>query len=357
MLIGMTYDLRQEYLNLGYSEEVTAEFDSRDTIDALAQALREQGHETDFIGHVKCLTERLVRGERWDLVFNIAEGLQGFGRESLVPALLDAYEIPYTFSDPLVLAVTLHKATAKRVVRDLGLPTPDFYLVQEAADIKRVDLPLPMFVKPVAEGTGKGITKASKIISQRQLQVMCHEMLAKYHQPVLVERFLPGREFTVGILGTGKHAVPIGIMEVFLNRNAEPDVYSYINKEESERRVEYSIVDDPVARKAVEVALRAYQGLGCRDAGRVDLRADDVGIPNFIEINPLAGLHPEHSDLCIIANMAGINYRNLISSILDSAIERCIAKREKHVQNQGRYRIQPAGIPGPRKLGSLNRCS
>lgn len=322
MRIGLTYDLREEYLALGYQEEETAEFDRRETIDALEQTLQQLGYETDLIGHAKNLAKRLVMGDRWDMVFNIAEGLRGIGREALVPALLDAYDVHYTFSDPLVLSLTLHKAMAKRVVRDLGIPTPDFFVVERESDIGRIDLPLPLFVKPLAEGTGKGITASSKIQNRDLLGAECCRMLAAYRQPVLVERFLPGREFTVGIVGTGDNAVSIGVMEVVLKDNAEPDVYSYVNKERCEELVEYRLADDPTARKATEVALMSYQGFGCRDAGRVDLRVDDRGIPNFMEINPLAGLHPEHSDLCIIAGKAGMNYRNLIRAIMTSAAAR-----------------------------------
>src|SRR5688572_3644321 len=129
MLIGLTYDLRQDYLDDGYTPEQTAEFDSRVTIDGIESALRDLGHQTDRIGRVTWLVERLARGDRWDLVFNIAEGLHGIGREAQVPALLDAYSIPYTFSDPLVCTISLHKPTTKRVVRDLGIPTPDFWVV------------------------------------------------------------------------------------------------------------------------------------------------------------------------------------------------------------------------------------
>ncbi|MEK7244000.1 MAG: D-alanine--D-alanine ligase, partial [Thermodesulfobacteriota bacterium] len=156
MKIGITYDLRDDYIAEGYTEEETAEFDHPRTIDAIEEALRDLGYETDRIGHLRALTRRLVAGDRWDLVFNIAEGLRGFGREAQVPALLDAWEIPYTFSDPLVLSLTLHKGLTKRVIRDFGIPTPDFAVVETPEEIAAMALPFPLFAKPVAEGTGKG---------------------------------------------------------------------------------------------------------------------------------------------------------------------------------------------------------
>lgn len=322
MRIGMTYDLRTDYLAAGYSEDETAEFDRPATIDAIEQAIRNMGHQPVRIGNLAGLIKQLAAGEKWDLVFNIAEGLYGFGRESQVPALLDAYRIPYVFSDPLVLALTLHKGMAKHVVRDLGIPTPDFAVVKFPADIAKVALPYPLFAKPVAEGTGKGVTPTSKIREAAELDKVCRELLATYRQPVLVETYLPGREFTVGIVGNGEAARSIGIMEVILLEKSEPEVYSYHNKEYCEELVEYRAVDDPEARKAVEVALAAWHALNCQDGGRVDLRSDASGRPNFIEVNPLAGLHPEHSDLCIIATKFGISYQKLLSEIIQAALLR-----------------------------------
>lgn len=322
MKFGMTYDLRADYLAAGYGEEETAEFDRPDTIDAIETALQNLGHQTVRIGNIQSLVKRLAAGERWDMVFNIAEGLYGFGREAAVPALLDAYRIPYTFSDPLMLSITLHKAMAKHIIRDLGLPTPDFAVVRTPEDIARINLPYPLFAKPIAEGTGKGVTAASKIAEASQLETVCRELLTTYRQPVLIETFLPGREFTVGIVGNGSMARSIGIMEVVLLENSDPDVYSYRNKEICEEVVEYRAVDDAEAREAVELALKVWHALDCHDSGRVDLRSDASGHPSFIEINPIAGLHPAHSDLCIIAGKFGMSYQQLIAEIVDAALDR-----------------------------------
>ncbi|MBC8461874.1 MAG: D-alanine--D-alanine ligase [Deltaproteobacteria bacterium] len=320
MKIGVTYDLREDYLAEGFSEEETAEFDRHETIRAIEETLKDLGYKTDRIGNIKNLTTRLVAGDRWDMVFNIAEGLRGFGREAQVPAILDAYDIPYTFSDPLVLSLTLHKAMTKHVVRDHGILTPDFCVVMTEYDVSRVNLPFPLFAKPVAEGTGKGITRHSRILTRSKLASICRRLLLTYNQPVLIETFLPGRELTVGILGTGKDAVVIGVMEIIQRDNTEPAVYSYRNKERFEDLVEYRLASDEMAEKAKEMALAVWGMLGCRDAGRVDLRADANGIPNFMEVNPLAGLHPQHSDLCIIANMVGMRYGALMEAIISSAM-------------------------------------
>jgi len=319
MIIGLTYDLRSDYLKEGFNEEETAEFDSESTVDAIDDTLRQLGYFTDRIGHVRRLVDRLARGDRWDLVFNICEGMNGIGREAQVPALLDAYAIPYTFSDPLVLALTLHKGMTKRVVRDAGIPTPDFALVEDVSDIGRINLPFPLFVKPNAEGTGKGIDARSKVNNTKELYEVCHSLLPRFANGLIIETFLPGREFTVAIAGTGEQARSLGVMEVILNETAETNAYTYVNKEYCDDHVGYRMMADQTAKECEAVALAAWRCLNCRDAGRVDIRHDAQGKPGFIEVNPLAGLHPVHSDLPIICNFQGIPFSELIRMIMDSA--------------------------------------
>jgi len=322
MIVGMTYDLRQDYLDDGFSEEQTAEFDRPSTIDAIEQALTRMGHRTRRIGHVRSLVRKLAAGERWDLVFNICEGMFGTGREAQVPALLDAYQIPYTFSGPLILALTLDKAITKRVVRTMGVPTPDFAVVTTPADIAAVDLPFPVFAKPLAEGTGLGIDQTSKIDTREDLAAVCLKLLEKFKQPVLVETFLPGREFTVGVVGSGAAAEAIGTMEVILKPEAQANAYSYVNKENSEELMSYMVPPADLDASCRELALKAWRGLGCLDAGRVDLKMDGSGAVNFLEVNPLAGLHPEHSDLPIICGLVGISFQTLMERIMASACAR-----------------------------------
>jgi D-alanine-D-alanine ligase len=322
--VGLTYDLRDDYLAAGYSEIDTAEFDRADTIDSIETTLIGLGYAVDRIGNVKQLAARLANGDTWDIVFNICEGMHGIGREAQVPALLDAYEIPYVFSDTLVCALTLHKGMTKDVVRAAGVATPDYAVVHEMADVKNVSLPMPLFAKPIAEGTGKGISAQSKINTMAQLRNVCRDLLATHKgQSVLVERFLPGREFTVGIIGTGRKARALATMEIVLLDNADAEVYSYRNKEECEELVQYKLLAAGTLRDEVEsLALRSWRALGCRDAGRIDVRLDDSGEVHFLEVNPLAGIHPEHSDLPIMATMIGMKYKALIGKIMASALLR-----------------------------------
>ncbi|MBN2342264.1 MAG: D-alanine--D-alanine ligase [Deltaproteobacteria bacterium] len=326
MRIGLTYDLRDDYLALGYSHGETAEFDAVETIDSIESALKVLGYETDRIGNIWRLTQRLADGDRWDLVFNIAEGLYGIAREAQVPALLDAYQIPYVFSDPFVLSLTLHKGMAKRVFRDMGIPTADFVEIRSLEELNNVSLPFPLFAKPIAEGTGKGISQESRITCRSQLETVCGALLTQYNQPVLLETYLPGREFTVGITGTGDNAKSVGVIEIVLGTNAEKFAYSFENKENWKGRVTYRPVNDAEAKRAEKTALDAWTGIHCRDGGRVDLRSDENGVPNVIEINPLAGIRPEYSDLPIICDFYGIAYNQLIKQIVDSALERVLTK-------------------------------
>jgi D-alanine-D-alanine ligase len=239
-----------------------------------------------------------------------------------VPAILDVYEIPYTFADPATMAVCLHKGWTKTVVRQAGVPTPDWQVAERLSDLEPSSIRFPVIVKPVAEGTGKGIDASSKVDGIAELRSVASRLLERFRQPVLVERFLPGREFTVGLLGGGETAEVIGMMEIKLLANAERDVYSYTNKEMCEERVAYDFIqgiDDQAAAQAAEIALAAWRAVGGCDAGRVDLRCDAAGRPQMIEINPLAGLHPTHSDLPAIWSAFGGEYRELIHRIVESA--------------------------------------
>ncbi|NOU18218.1 MAG: ATP-grasp domain-containing protein [Bacteroidales bacterium] len=322
LTVGLTYDLRSDYLKEGYSEEETAEFDSEITIESIESTIQKLGYRTERIGNVKALLRDLGKGKKWDLVFNIAEGMYGIGREAQVPAILDVFRIPYVFSDPLVLSLTLHKGLTKRVIRDKGIPTADFAIVETPEDIKDINLPYPLFAKPVAEGTGKGIDSRSKVASPKELDELCRDLLNRFNQPVLVETYLPGREFTVGVVGTGSEAKVVGVMEIVITAKAKESIYSYHTKENWIGTVDYPMATGDDEKKCEEVALGAWRCLGCRDGGRVDLKMDASGVPNFIEVNPLAGINPEHSDLPMLAGKKGIRYEKLLDMIMKSALKR-----------------------------------
>lgn len=319
MRVGLTYDLRAG--GDGGVRESEAEYDDPETIDALVAAIAAAGHTPVRIGGLEALLRALVAGERWDLVFNIAEGRGGFGREAQVPAVLDAYAIPYTFSDPLTLAVSLHKGMAKRLVREAGLPTAEFAVIEDPEDLTSLDLPFPLFAKPVAEGSGIGVSVRGRADDPATLRRIVTELLLRYGEPVLVERYLEGREYTVGVVGTGRRARVLGTLAVEPRALALASLpaYGHEEKEHYEERVRYRLVEGDEARDAETLALAAHRTLGCRDLSRVDVRCDSRGQAHFLEINPLPGLHPVRSDIVILARQRGLAYEALVASVLDEA--------------------------------------
>ena len=319
MKIGLTYDLRSWYIDRGYSMEDTAEFDKKETVDALDDSLKNMGFETEQIGNNFQLIEALAVGKRWDLIFNIAEGLYGDGRESVIPAILDQYRIPYVFSGPVVMGLSLNKHFTKLIVNAAGVPVSPGMLISDIQDIKNCHLEFPLFVKPVSEGTGKGITEKSLVHSSDELKTMIEWIITRFNQPALVEEYLPGREFTVGIVGSGDYSEAIGGMEVICSENLP---YSVEVKENYQQYCQYKPLDKDIEGECKKVALDAWKAIGAVDAGRVDLKGDKNGRICFIEANPLAGLNPIHSDLPILARMYGIEYQKLMEMIMKSARKR-----------------------------------
>jgi D-alanine-D-alanine ligase len=297
----------------------TAEFDKQETVDAIDNSLKQMGHETEPIGNVFQLIEAIAAGKKWDIVFNIAEGLYGDGRESVVPAILDQYKIPYVFSGPVIMGLSLNKHLAKLVVAAAGVPVSPGCLITESKDLNKCKLKYPLFVKPVSEGTGKGITEKSLVNSSEELAKMVEWILTEFRQPALVEEYLPGREFTVGVVGYKEEAAAIGGMEVMTANNLP---YSVEVKENYQNYCKYKPLDTDIIDECKSVALSAWKALNAVDAGRVDLKADRNGKICFIEANPLAGLNPIHSDLPILSRMYGIEYQTLMEMIMKSAIKR-----------------------------------
>ncbi len=323
MRIGLSYDSKEEYLAAGYSALEVMELDDEGVITGLEEALTSLGHRVERIGRGQELARRLVSGDRWDLVFNIAEGMVGRGREAQVPALCELFGQPITFSDSVTCALTLDKGLAKRVVRDSGIPTAPFAVVRTEADAELVTLSAPLFVKPLAEGSSKGVTGHSLVERREELAARCQELLAVFPSGLLVERFLPGREVTVGVVGNGSAATVVGVMEVIFTANAETAAYTALNKEEYKQRIDYRVLgDDQLGTQAAQMGLDCYRALECRDAARVDLRCDEADRLGFLEVNPLPGLHPVRSDLPIMARLNGLEYPQLLGRIVDGAAAR-----------------------------------
>ncbi|MFZ0283263.1 MAG: hypothetical protein WAL29_16550 [Bacteroidales bacterium] len=325
MKIGLTYDLRSWYIDRGYSMEDTAEFDKQETVDAIDEALRKMGFETEQVGNCFQVIEALADGRSWDLVFNIAEGLYGDGRESVIPAILDQYKVPYVFSGPVILGVSLNKYLTRLIVSAAGVPVSPGLLISGLQDIEKCNLQYPLFIKPVSEGTGKGITEKSLLNSPSELKEMAGYLLNRFNQPALVEEYLPGREFTIGVIGSGDEAVAIGGMEIECKDNLP---YSVEFKENYQEYCKYIPLAKEFTEECKALALNVWKAIGAVDGGRVDVKADRNGRMCFMEVNPLAGLHPVHSDLPILSRMTGIEYQTLLEMIMKSAIKRHHLKYE-----------------------------
>ena len=340
MRIGLAYNEKPDPSNAldepPSTNDAFAEWDEPTTITAVEQALSLFGSvirlEADSL-----LPQKLALA-RPQLVFNMAEGLHGPNRESLVPAMCEYLEIPYTGSDPLTLALTLHKARAKEILAYRGVPTAPFALIERPDDIERIEFPYPLFVKPVGEGSGKGIFANNLCNTPGQLRERALVLLDRYAQPVLVEAFLSGPEFTVAILGNGPEAycLPVvGFDFTTLPRGAPP-VYGYEAKwvwDTAERPLAIfecpARVPEALYRAIEQTALEAFHALGCRDWCRVDIRVDRCGVPNVVELNPLPGIIPDPAmNSCFpkAARAAGVSYDELIQEVVRVAWRRLTSR-------------------------------
>src|SRR5512138_3708119 len=322
--VGFTFNVKRVTPDPAGEQDDEAEYDSPKTLQAIREAIASYGHEVVDLEATQDLPLQLV-STPVDVVFNIAEGYKGRSRESQVPSLLELLDIPYTGSDPAALSVSLDKAVAKRMVRTHGILTPDYVVLNTGKERLPRELGFPLLVKPVAEGTSKGVTKKSIVRSEEELREVAREMIGKYRQAALAEEYITGREFTVGMLGERRPRVLPPMEIVFLDGSDPTPIYSFEMKQDWNDRIRYDVPAKLAAREVdrLERAGReVFAALGCRDVARIDFRIDDQGRIFFIECNPLPGLTPGWSDLVLIAQAAGIEYRALIGEILSNAIRR-----------------------------------
>jgi D-alanine-D-alanine ligase len=321
--VGFTFNVKRVDAKKG-GDDSEAEFDSIETIDSIHAAIESYGHEVVRLEATPDLVER-IRGVDVDVVFNMAEGFRGRNREAQVPALLEFLDIPYTGSDPATLALTLDKALAKRVVQQAGVATPQWLVMTTGRERLPKGMRFPLIAKPVAEGSSKGVVSASVVREEVELRVLVSELIRRFPDGILVEEYLEGREFTVGLLGETRPKVLPPMEIVFLDAAGELPVYSFQHKLDFGNEVRYDApakVTDELGEALRKAARAAFAALRCRDVARIDLRLDRDGRVNFIECNPLPGLTPGWSDLCLIADSVGMEYRTLIGEILAPAIHR-----------------------------------
>lgn len=333
----------------GVPPDAFADFDHIETVQFIQKAIETDGHETKFIMADENLPYALKEYQP-DICFNIAEGLGGDAREAQVPSLLEMLRIPYTGSRVLTNAIALDKTLTKRIWRDRRLPVAPFQEFTTGEESLRPELKFPLFVKPAREGTGMGVDMKARVENETEMRERVKYVVNSYQQPALVETFLPGREFTVGQLGRqdsklhsrhpewydpdGFHRLPI--LELKTEKSATPGIYSHAAKAQQlgeKGAPEYicpADVEPELAKKLHHLALRGHNLLFATDVSRVDFRLDAEGNPRLIEINPLPGLTPGYSDLCLQAAAEGISYEDLILDILYLAAGRwgLLAPRE-----------------------------
>jgi D-alanine-D-alanine ligase len=327
MRVGITYDLKGEVPvnRRDLPDDHDEEYDSPATIEALAVVLRGLGHQVLKLGDGRDLLKRLL-ADPPDCVFNFAEG-QGISRsrEARVPAVLEMLGIPYTGSDPLTTAVTLDKDCARRLVASAGVLVPEGMTLaagQSSAAVLDARLRFPLIVKPAWEGSSKGIRSKCLVQAPADLAEAVALVGRDHRQPILVEEFIDGDELTVGIVGNDPPQI-LAVMRVVPNQPTRHFVYSLEIKRDFRRLVKYEVgVLPPAAETAVrQAALTAWRVLGCRDVARIDFRLR-AGQPYFLEVNPLPGLNPDSSDLCIMAELCGWSYGRLVETIWNAAVSR-----------------------------------
>lgn len=330
----------------GMSPDYWDDLDSEETIEAIAAAIRANGHKVTYYEGNASLYDNL-RDKRPDICFNICEGYFGDSREAQVPALLEMLRIPYTGSSVLTLALALDKPMTKRVLYYHNLPTPPFQVFERIQEPLDPDLAFPLFVKPSREGTGMGVSSESIIHNEEQLRVQLERLFERYNQPVLAERFIDGREVTVGIVGNlatptawrvpedeDAPRIKRGLtflppLEVDMTRYPEEEKGIYTSKIKTELVHQFHYLcpaplPDDLVNDLNWYAAATFRVTGCFDVARIDFRLDanDNNKPYILEINPLPGLNPEYSDLCLEAKALGWSYEELVNRILDEAIER-----------------------------------
>ena len=332
---------KDQPLPAGVPADAFADFDSIETIDQMRAAIETDGHKTIFLPADATLPQAL-RKFKPHICFNMAEGLGGDAREAQIPALLELLRIPYTGSRVQTNAISLDKTLTKRIWRDRRLPVAPFQEFILGEESLRPDLSFPLFVKPAREGTGMGVDANAVVSDEAELRERVHWVIDRYAQPALVETFLPGREFTVGVLGRrdaaaygrhpewyekdGFHRFPV--LELDSTRAVTPNIYSQEAKAISvggKGAPEYlcpANIDAEFGHRLQHLALRAHILLGALDVSRTDIRLDPEGNPRLLEINTLPGLTLGYSDLCIQAAAEDIAYEDLILEILYLAASR-----------------------------------
>lgn len=349
-IVGLTYDLKGDWvLNSDDPSDADAELDKPQTVGSIAKALESAGHRVVRIGHVWNLIRQL---DEWDvdIVFNICEGHQGRNRESQVPILLELKGIPYVGSDALTLGITLDKIVAKKCFIADRIPTPRFFEANDSENLKKKTskFRFPLIVKPHHEGSSKGLSRDSRVTDLTGLKRQIDLMNKKYRQTALVEEFIKGTEFTVGVIGNNApQALPVVQIEIEGKTYLGDDFYTFTRLSTQAEMIKYlcpAKIPKKLFTQLQGLAVKAYQSVGCLDFGRVDFRVDDKGNAYVLEVNPLPCLSEEDT-FFFMAEAMGISFKEIVNQILDTALERYgLNKNSAKKRNQSALRGEEAPV-------------
>lgn len=323
LTVGIVYNLKGQ--TAVKTEDEDAEYDSIETVHAIAGVLEANGYATVLLEADDALPDKL-RQTRPDIAFNIAEGRCGRGREAQVPAVLQLYGIPFTGSDETTLCLALDKALTKRLLRSYHVRTPD-YTVFHPGQRCQGHIAFPSIVKPVAEGSSKGIREKCVVNSREELDALLRINDVSYHEDMLVEQYIEGREFTVGVLGNGADLRVFEPMEIAFRHPTQGQfhVYSFDVKKHYKEHIEYhcpAALTQAQRRELMNTTAKVFAALGCQDFTRMDYRMAPDGTLYFIEANPLPGLAPGYSDYPMLAQGSGVDYDALVLGVLRAALKR-----------------------------------
>ena len=327
MRIGLSYDLKETIaLQQASCDDAFEEYDSSETVELIAAALEAEGHTVTMLGGGREFLGKILR-DKVDFVFNIAEGRGTHrSREAQVPSILEMLDIPYSGSDPQCLAICLDKPLTKKLVASEGVSTPNWRVINDRQELRQIDscdFPFPAIIKPAYEGSSKGISLTSVVEDAKQAIEVIENLLEKYQQPAMMEEVILGDEVTVGIVGNSPPRV-LDMMRIIPKQKDGYFLYTLEVKRNYLELVDYECpagLEEKVLHRLQTSSLKAFNALGCRDFARLDFRISTAGVPYFLEINPLPGLGT-HSDLVIMAKMMGWSHRQLITNVLNAAIER-----------------------------------
>jgi D-alanine-D-alanine ligase len=324
--------------------DTIAELDSEETIQSLTRALESAGHRVIPVEADRSFLQKIAKLKaEIDIVFNIAEGTRGECRESQVPVILEMLGIPYTGSGPLSLALCLDKVYTKELLIASGIPTGIYQAFDRPDEPVRPDLPFPAVVKLRNQGSSMGLSKASLVHNAGELKAQLERLYSKFGYPMFAEEYLPGREFTIPVIGNDPPQT-LPIIEIAYPEDDKTKMTFFVPDEWVARKLDVTPtrqvkfvtcpadVDTTLARKLRNLAVATYTAMGCRDWCRLEIRLDRNGKPKVLELNPIAGIDPSYW-LPKSANAAGMSYAQLVNGILDSAVKRNRALLERRIAN------------------------